>query len=84
MSHQLPHRHGPLFCRKRGYVRLNRIIELEAAFFQQQTDRGGRERHGGRSDPEPRLWRDRHMILEIRPAKTFGPHEVATGTDRHR
>ena len=28
--------------------------------------------------------RDGHALLHIRPAETFGPHEVATHTHRHR
>ena len=84
MPHQLAQRHGPLFLRERRHVGLDLLVELQPAFLQQQSDRGRRERRGGGADSEPRIRRDGHMVLEIRPAKAFGPHEVAAGTDRHR
>ena len=84
MPHQLAHGHGPLFLRKLGDVGLNLVIELQPALLQQQADRGRREHRGGGPDPEPRLRRDGHAVVEIRPAKTFGPHDLAANADRHR
>ena len=84
MPHQLAQGHGPLFLRELRHVGLNLVVELQPAFLQQQADRGRRERRGGGADPEPRLRRDRPRVLEIRPAKAFGPHDVAANADRHR
>ena len=84
MSHQLAQCYGPLFLRERRHVDLNLVVEVQPAFLQQQADRGRSERRGGGADPEPRFWRDGHPVLEIRPAKAFGPHDVATDADRHR
>ena len=84
MPHQLAQRHGPLLLRELRHVGLNLVVELQPVLLQQQADRGRRERRGGGADPEPRVWRDGHAVLEIRPAKAFGPHDVATDADRHR
>ena len=84
MPHQLAQCHGPLFLRERRHVGLNLVVEVQTALLQQQADCGGGERRRRRSDPEPHFWRDWHPVLEIRPAKAFGPHDVATDTDRHR
>ena len=84
VSHQLAQRDGPLFLGERGHVRLNLVVEMQPAFLQQQADRGRRERLGGVPDPEAHVRRDGHPLLEIRPAKTFGPDDVATDADRHR
>ena len=84
MPHQLAQCHGPLFLRERGHVGLNLVVEVQTALLQQQADRGRRERRRGRADPEPHFWRDGHPVLEIGPAKAFGPHDVARRPDRHR
>jgi hypothetical protein len=56
----------------------------DAGGGEQQADRGRRQRLGGGADPEFRAWRDGHPLLEIRPAKAFGPDDVAADADRHR
>ena len=84
MPHQLAQCHGPLFLRERRHVHLNLVVEVQAALLQQQANRGRSECRGGGADPEPHFWRDGHPVLEIRPAKAFGPHDVASDTDRHR
>ena len=86
MPHQLAQGHGPLCLRERRHGRhegVNLVVEVQLVFLQQQADRGRRERHGGGADPEARIWRDLHPALEIRPAKAFGPDDVATDSNRH-
>ena len=84
MPHHLAQRHGPLFLRKLGHVRLNRLVEIQAALLQQQAGRRRGERRGSGADPESRFRRDGRLLLEIRPAKSFGPHDLAAGTHRDR
>jgi hypothetical protein len=52
--------------------------------LEQQADGGGGQRRGCGADPEPRARLDLHALLEIRPAKAFGPDDLAAGRDRHR
>src|SRR5688572_30372882 len=78
MSHQLAYCHRPLFLRECGHIRLNLVVELQTAFLQQPADRGRSEHGGGSANPEPRFGRDGRPFLQIRPAKAFRPHDVAT------
>jgi hypothetical protein len=84
VPHQLAQGDGPLLRGKRGHVRLNLVVEVQPIFLQQQADRRRGERLGSVPDPEARARRDRHSVVEIRPAKAFGPHDVATGANRYR
>ena len=84
MRHQLAQRHRPLFLRELGDVRLNVFVEIQPAFLQQQADCGRRDRSGGGTDPELHFWRDGHPLLEIRPAETLRPHDVAADPHCHR
>ena len=84
MPHQVTQCHEPLFLRERRHIGLNLVVELQTAFLQQQAGRGRGERGGGGADPESRFWRDSLPLLEIRPAKAFRPHDVATDADRDR
>ena len=84
VSHQLAQRDGPLFPGERRDVSLNFVLEVQRAFFEKQTDGGRSERLGRVPDPEAHARGDGYALLHIRPAETFGPHEVATHTHRHR
>ena len=83
MPHQLPQCHWPLLLGEFGHVCLDLLVQLQPVLLQQQTN-GSRSQHdGGGADPEPGIGRDGYPILEVRPAKAFGPHDVAIDTDCH-
>ena len=65
-------------------MHLNLVVEMQRVFLQEQSDRSRGERFGRVCDPEPGIWCGRHLVLEIRPAKALGPHDVTVDADRHR
>src|SRR5688572_18897223 len=84
MPHQLAYRYGPLFLRKPGHILLDVVIQLQLILLQQHAGRGRGQRRRRRADPEPHAWRDGHALVEIRPAKAFGPDDIAVRTDGDR
>ena len=84
VPHQLAQCHRPLFLRELGHELLNRIVEGQLILLEQQANRRGSERNGGGANPETRERLDGRTFFEVRPAKAFGPHDVATGADGDR
>ena len=89
LRHQLAQCHGPLLFRELGHVHLNFFVETQHVFLQQQPDGSRGERFGCVCNPEPSIWCDGHLVLEIRPAEALGPNYLSTNTvtvdaDRHR
>jgi hypothetical protein len=83
MTHQLAQRHGPLLLREFRHVGLDLLVEFQTVFLQQQPHRSRCERDGRGADPEPRVQRDWHALLEVRVANALGPDELAADADRH-
>ena len=81
VAHHLAERRCSLKLR---HVTLDLFIELQPLLLEEQSNRGRRERRGRGADPESRFRRHRHFLLDVRPTKTFGPHDLVGGADRNR
>ena len=84
VAHQLARGDRPLLLGVCGDIPLNGRIEIEAPPVVQKGGGNRRQRFREGAETEARERRDRRAALDVGPAETFGPDDLAIHGDGHR